>query len=103
MRQYFVEQQKFLLFRADATNDCRIAKKNDSKIRIRQTLSHWHRSLSHRPKKPRKFDIRQSSHCSRDINVVELSVPPKFARFLKTKQRLTDKYNSILSDFLIIS
>ena len=32
MRQYFVEQQKFFLFRADATNDCRIAKKNDSKI-----------------------------------------------------------------------
>ena len=27
MRQYFVEQQKFFLFRADATNDCRIAKK----------------------------------------------------------------------------
>ena len=75
MRQYFVEQQKFFLFRADATNDCRIAKKIDSKIRIRQTLSHCHQGLSHRPKKPRKFDIRQNSHCSRDLNVVELSVP----------------------------
>ena len=57
---------------------CRIAKKIYSKIRIRQTLSHGNQRLSHRPKKSGKGFIRQSSHCSRDSDIVELSVPLKF-------------------------